>query len=88
MIARKKHPEQAYRSCLGLLNLSRKYDAQRLERACQRAVAINSPTVKSIKSILKQSIDQLDLPLDEKNTSTEDPTSDDHENIRGSEYYH
>jgi len=88
MFARKKHPEQAYRSCLGLLNLSRQYDAGRLDKACHRAVAIGSPTVKSIKSILKQSIDQLDLPLDENNSSTEEPNSEDHENIRGSEYYH
>ncbi len=88
MIARKAHPEQAYRSCLGLLNLSRQYDAQRLERACQRAVAIGSPKVKSIKSILQKNIDQLDLLRDEKDNSTEEPTSDDHENIRGSEYYY
>jgi len=87
MIARKKHPEQAYRGCLGLLNLSRQYDAQRLDRACQRAVAIGSPSVKRIKSILKQSIDQLDLPLDEEHNTTE-ATSENHENIRGSEYYH
>lgn len=88
MFARKAHPEQAYRSCLGLLNLSRQYDAQRLERACQRAVMIGSPSLKSIKSILKQGIDQLDLPLDEDNKSAEESNADSHENIRGSEYYH
>ncbi len=88
MFARKKHPEQAYRSCLGLLNLSKQYDTQRLERACQRAVTIGSPSVKSIKSILKQGIDQIDLPFDEDNESAEEPSADEHENIRGSEYYH
>jgi len=88
MFARKKHPEQAYRSCLGLLSLSKQYDAARLDRACQRAMLIGSPSLKSIKSILKQSIDQLDLPIDEKDESTEEASVDSHENIRGSEYYH
>jgi len=87
LFARKKHPEQAYRSCLGLLNLSRQYDASRLERACHRAMMIGSPSLKSIKSILKQGIDQLELPLDE-NTQSEESTNQCHENIRGAEYYH
>ncbi len=88
MFARKKHAEQAYRSCLGLLSLSKQYDAQRLDRACQRAMQIGSPSIKSIKSILKQGIDQLELPLDENSGSAEDSYTDDHENIRGPEYYH
>lgn len=88
MIVRKRHPEQAYRSALGLLNLSRQYDAQRLDRACQRALAIDGVTIKSIKSILKQGIDQLDSSLDEIAPSTEEPTLDDHDNIRGATYYH
>jgi len=91
MLARKKHPEQAYRSCLGLLNLSRQYDAPRLDQACQRAVKINSPYIRSVKSILKKAMDQLDLPLDEQNTdahSNEETKTSDHDNIRGPEYYH
>jgi len=88
MFARKSHPEQAYRSCLGLLNLSRQYNTQRLERACQRAIIIGSPSLKSIKSILKQGIEQLDLPFGENNKPEESSIYGSHENIRGSEYYH
>jgi len=88
MLDRKPHPEQAYRACLGLLNLSRTYDKQRLDAACQRAVAIHSPYVKSIKSILKNGIDQLELSFDEQSTATEKPSCDDHDNIRGPQYYH
>ncbi len=88
MIDRKSHPEQAYRACLGLLNLSRKYDSQRLDAACQRAIAIHSPYVKSIKSILKNGIDQLELSLEEQRTTTETPACDDHDNIRGPQYCH
>ena len=88
MLDRKPHPEQAYRACLGLLNLSRTYDKQRLDAACQRAIAIHSPYVKSIKSILKNGIDQLALSLDEQPVATEKSTCDDHDNIRGPQYYH
>ena len=88
LLARKAHPEQAYRACLGLLNLSRTYDTQRLDKACERAMIIGSPTVRSIKSILQQGIDQLVLPLNDPPTQHEDPLCDDHDNIRGPQYYH
>lgn len=92
IIAHKKHPEQACRSCLGLLNLSKQYDAQRVDRACFRAVTINSVNIKSITSILKQGIDQLDFPLRgtaiHEKKQTKENTSEDHDNIRGADYYH
>lgn len=79
----KRHPEQAYRSCLGLLNLSKKYTAQRLEAACKRALHINAPRLKSVKSILLKQLDQLPLPQD-----SDQPNTATHNNVRGSEYYH
>jgi transposase len=88
MLTRKAHPEQAYRACLGLLNLSRQYDNQRLDSACERAITIGSPTVRSVKSILQKGIDQLALPLDTSPTSSEEASCDDHDNIRGPQYYH
>ncbi len=88
MLARKAHPEQAYRACLGLLNLSRTYDTQRLDRACERALMIGSPYVRSIKSILQQGIDQLALPLNDPPSQSEEPSCADHDNIRGPQYYH
>ena len=47
------HPEHGYRACLGLLNLGRRYDRQRLEKACERALAIRSASYQSVASILK-----------------------------------
>ncbi len=90
LLTRKRHPEQAYRACLGLLNLSRQYDPGRLNHACARALAIRSPTVKSVKSILQRGMDQLDLPLNEKDTQPQNHCEDSahHDNIRGSKYYH
>ena len=52
------HPEQGYRACLGLLNLSRTYGEERLEAACRRALTIGSPHRKRIIAILKAKLDQ------------------------------
>ncbi len=86
-MARRQHPEQAYRSCLGLLNLSRQYDPQRLDQACARALAIGSPNYRSVKSILKRAMDQLDLPLNDTDQADNSPVAH-HDNIRGPQYYH
>lgn len=86
ILKRKAHPEQGYRSCLGLLNLSRAYDSHRLNGACARARRIGSPTVRSIKSILEQGLDQLELPVEQH--SPADEGMDQHDNIRGAHYYH
>ena len=83
IIEQKRHPEQAYRSCLGLLNLSKQYTPARLEAACQRAIHIKSPRLKSVKSILESNMDQLPLPL-----SPNQPSTPSHHNVRGSDYYH
>ncbi len=83
LFEQKKHPEQAYRACLGLLNLSKQYTPARLEAACLRALHINAPRLKNVKSILKSNMDQLPLPLD-----PQQPHADKHKNVRGSDYYH
>jgi transposase len=83
LFERKKHPEQAYRACLGLLNLSKQYTPVRLEAACQRALHINAPQLKNIKSILKSNMDQLPLPINSPSVNTES-----HLNVRGSNYFH
>jgi transposase len=90
MLERKAHPEQAYRACLGLLSLSKTYDAKRLDNACQRAVTIGSANLRSVKSILQRGLDQLPLPLEAQgNDNGKTKTiANDHGNIRGPEYYH
>ena len=83
LLNRKQHPEQNYRSCLGVLSLSKQYGDSRLDAACTKAIAIKSPTRKSIISILKHNLDKHALPSME-----EQKLSASHENIRGSNYYH
>jgi transposase len=58
-LTHKPHPEMGYRACLGLLSLSKKYGVDRLEAACQRAVAIGSLTRKSVLSILQAGLDRI-----------------------------
>lgn len=77
------HPEQAYRVCLGLLNLSRDYPPQRLNAACKIANREGLLRLKQIKSILQSHRDQLPEQLE---LSTELPQ--DHENIRGPHNFH
>ena len=41
------HPEQGFRSCIGILRLAQHYDAERLDGACARALApARAPTVR------------------------------------------
>ena len=80
----KQHPEQGYRSCLGLMRLARTTGHDRMEAACTRALAIGVHRYRSVASILKKGLDrqpvtcpvQAELPLPE------------HANVRGPDYYH
>jgi transposase len=85
VMASRKHPEQGYRSCLGILRLAQNYGAQRLENACRRALVIRGYSYKSVKSILDRGLDGQPLP--EENPSRKSVAID-HDNIRGKDYYH
>lgn len=80
------HPEQGYRACLGLLNLAKRYSEPRLEAACRRALAIGSPTRKSIKSILEANLD-AHPDLFPALTSTPSTATPQHSNVRGAAYF-
>jgi len=82
ILERMPHPEQGYRSCLGIIRLGKRYGAERLDRACARALAIGSPSYKSINSILKNGLDKQPIPTPQQDLDLE------HGNIRGPGYYH
>ena len=75
------HPEQGYRSCLGLRDLLRVYGGERLEAACRRALRIGTLTYGSVKSILATGLDRADDEQYELSLPGR------HANIRGPEYY-
>ena len=79
----KPHPEQGFRSCLGILSLARSYGPVRLEAACHRGVVIGAASYRSIASILKTGLDKAFLPSPEPDAG---PIH--HGNIRGRDYYH
>jgi transposase len=77
------HPEQGYRSCLGIISLAKHYGPERLENACSRALIIKGFSYKSVKSILKNGLDQQPLLFDQ----SENTPPIRHDNIRGKHYY-
>jgi transposase len=77
------HPQQGFRSCLGILRLAKSYGNQRLEAACRRAVSIGGTSYRSVESILKHNLDQKPLAQEQ----AAQPCIE-HINIRGSQYYH
>jgi transposase len=83
IMASRAHPQQGFRSCLGILRLSKSYGEARLESACHRALDIGAHTYKSIESILKNGLDQNPLPQQ----SDLPLIPADHEYIRGQNYF-
>ncbi len=82
ILSSRPHPQQGFRSCLGLLRLGKRYGADRLEAACRRALAIRSTSYKSVQSILKTGLDGQPLPV----AAAETPPIE-HGNVRGAAYY-
>jgi transposase len=82
ILAEKPHPEMGYRSCLGIIRLAEQYSAARMEAAADRALRTGACRYQSVKSILKNSLDQQ--PLAERPTL---PPPAPHDNIRGAEYF-
>ena len=76
------HPQQAYRSCLGLLRLGSRFGEDRLEAACRRALAAGIHSYKGVKNILEAQLDQVEPE------EPPDLVPQTHENVRGPAYYH
>jgi transposase len=83
ILADRPHPEQGYRSCLGLLRLGRRYGEARLEAACARALAVGARSYRHVDSILKHGLERLPPP-DVAAPSRPAPV---HAHLRGSTYY-
>jgi len=81
LLAGRAHPQQAFRSCLGVLRLAKRTSRERLEAACQRALARDVVRYRSIKFILDAGLD-----ADALATPNDVPTST-HANIRGADYF-
>ncbi len=79
---RPNHALIGRKACSQLQQLAKQYGTDRIESACARALFIQSPTVKSIRSILQHGLDETDQNCQAVLTSI--PT---HQNVRGARYY-
>ena len=84
IMASRKHPQQGFRSCLGLIRLSKSYGHERLEAACKKALAIGAYNYKSVQSILKNNLEQSPISQDQP---LKQATAQNHENVRGGDYF-
>jgi transposase len=80
ILEKKKYPEQAYRSCIGVLGLAKKVGNTRLANACTRALEYGICNYKIVQNILERKLDEVDDEHDEPQAPT-------HDNIRGKKYY-
>jgi len=76
------HPEQGYRSCLGILRLSKRHGNDRLEAACARALHFGARSYRSVESILAHGLDAAPLP-----GQTPSAAPREHAHLRGPGYY-
>lgn len=81
ILASRPHPEQGYRSCLGVIRLADRYGAERVEAACRRAVAARAFSYKSVESILRHGLDAVPATARPLHTHPR------HDNLRGARYY-
>ena len=82
-LERKEHEQQAYRVCLGVLNLSQEYPPERINSACAMANQHKLFRLKQVKSILRSHQDQIDQETD----TTSPVLPQHHENIRGPHHF-
>jgi len=83
IFADRPHPEQGYRSCLGILRLAKRYGDTRLEAACARALQVGARSYRHVESILKHSLDRLPAAAEAARDGVPVP----HANLRGRDYY-
>ena len=79
------HPEQGFRTCIGILRLAKSHGGERLEAACERALEIGAQSYSSVVSILKNNLDRHKPASSAKGAAT--GPAIDHANIRGPHYF-
>lgn len=80
VMARRRHPEQGYRSAFGVLRLAKQYPDERVNTACARALELHSYSSASVTSMIKKGL--------ERSAPAEADPLPDHGNVRGSDYFH
>jgi len=82
LLEQRLHPEQAYKSCLGVLSFAKKVGNERLTAACKRALDFNIFNYRIIETILQKGLDTI-----REHQETDMLQLPFHTNIRGNNYY-
>jgi transposase len=82
ILASRPHPEQGFRSCLGIFRLGRRHGEARLEAAAARALAAGAISYRSVDSILKAGLERAPMPEQPPVRATRT-----HANVRGPAAY-
>jgi len=88
ILEHRPHPEQGFRSCLGIVRLAKAFGPVRLEAACERALHVGARSYGSVKSILDNRLDGQPVRRPRPDPGGDEAPAITHRNIRGSRYYH
>jgi transposase len=83
ILTTRPHPEHGYRACLGLKRLVKRYGAERMSAACQRALLTGGISYTSVDAILKNGLDRVPVAID----ASPKVVPIQHANLRGAGYY-
>ena len=81
MLDQREHPQQAFKACMGVLNLAKQYDDEAMQLVCKKAIEVNSISYRFIANSLKNKTYKIE------DEAPEDMKLPFHENIRGKENY-
>lgn len=88
MIAERSHPEQAYQAAVGIIRLSDTCGKERVEKAAMKSLSIGSPGYKTIATMLKNRMEEVDSPKPRETEPEKQLLLLAEENVRGGSYYH
>jgi transposase len=80
----RSHPEQGYRSCMGIARLGKRFGKARVEAAATRALWTGAVSYRSVCNILESGLDKV--PVFDDSASAAAPVAH-HEYIRGPQHY-
>lgn len=83
ILEHRRHPQQGYRACLGIIRLARRHERARVEAACAKALAMRAYSSRFVDNVLRHGLDRVEAATGATSVSVAE-----HENVRGPGYYH
>jgi transposase len=91
MMSEARHPELAFNQARGLISLANQHGNERTEKACIKALSTGSPSYTTLKTMLKNRMEDVAVRKERANIASESETQLSlmaNENLRGEGYYH